>query len=154
MRIPRVTAMQVSVLPPPRVWERLEAYTLRGVLHVPRTAEPCWLWTGPVNGAGYGELAWHQDVAGQRVYVHAHAHWLAYARARLGGRTPAIPGAIISHRCDVRLCVNPRHLYLGNRHSNARDVVVRGRSAYDGVARAVRNTFRAAVARAAERGRL
>ena len=37
------------------------------------------------------------------------------------------PGQWVLHRCDVRYCVNPAHLYLGSITENARDATVRGR---------------------------
>ena len=36
-------------------------------------------------------------------------------------------GALVCHHCDNKACVNPDHLYVGDRHTNARDSVARGR---------------------------
>ena len=36
-------------------------------------------------------------------------------------------GALICHRCDNRLCVNPEHLYAGNYSDNMRDAYAKGR---------------------------
>ena len=66
----------------------------------------CWLWTGPVNRDGYG-------------YHSGLAHRLAY-RLEHG---PIPSGLMVCHRCNVRLCVNPAHLYAGTALDNARDTV-------------------------------
>lgn len=77
----------------------------------------CWLWTGCVTDDGHGRF-W---VNGAQPPAH-RASWRLHAGA--------IPdGAQVLHKCDVACCVNPNHLYLGTDADNARDRVMRGRSA-------------------------
>lgn len=79
--------------------------------------EGCWLWTGPIGSAGYGRFTDYWQKYG--------AHRLSYTFAN--GPIPA--GLHVCHRCDVRLCVNPRHLWLGSAHDNMQDAVAKGRHA-------------------------
>lgn len=88
-------------------------------IHDPSLA-PCWLWTGGLYRQGYGRFF----VAGKRRDAsQAKAHRVSYEIAH--GKIP--DGLGVLHRCDVRRCVNPAHLYLGTDADNARDRRERGR---------------------------
>jgi hypothetical protein len=84
-----------------------------------RKGPGCWLWTRGTYGRGYGEL---QDHSGAIIGAHRFA-W----RLQHGSLPP--PPLYVLHRCDVKLCVRPSHLYAGTPAENVRDAVSRGRQA-------------------------
>ena len=78
----------------------------------------CWLWTGYRKNNGYGAIR-----VGKRLLL---AHRVSYELFR--GQIPS--GLLVCHVCDVRLCVNPAHLFLGTPGDNIRDAVRKGKFIY------------------------
>ena len=89
-----------------------------------KSDEECWLWIGSKDTRGYG----HFKISG-KLY---RAHRLAYAYSR--GFDIPVKG-LICHTCDVRLCCNPNHLYLGDHSSNICDAVTRQRGGFKPILR-------------------
>jgi hypothetical protein len=81
----------------------------------------CWLWSGAITGGGYGAL----DIGG-RNGKSIPAHRISWELFK--GKIP--DGMFICHRCDVRSCVNPLHLFLGTQLDNVIDCVSKGRHAF------------------------
>ena len=78
--------------------------------------EECWPWTAATNHRGYGQTTL------DGVAMNAHrAAWIL-----MNG--PIAPGLMACHRCDVRLCVNPTHLFLGSARVNTADMFAKGRN--------------------------
>ena len=87
----------------------------------------CWIWTGAKNG-GYGVLGRGKKKEG---LVRAHrAAWELF-------RGPIPTGCWVLHRCDVRACCNPDHLFLGDAEANSKDMAKKGRGNYSGLEKAV-----------------
>ncbi len=74
----------------------------------------CWYWTGVQSKYGYGRFS------GPSGFSHAHrVSW----ELSVG---PIPEGLVVCHRCNVKLCVNPSHLYLGTQKENVRDAIKDG----------------------------
>jgi hypothetical protein len=78
--------------------------------------DTCWLWTGATNGTGYGRFSRDRQ---SLVSVHRFSYELQV------GPVPA--GMCVLHRCDVRNCVRPDHLFLGTVADNNQDMIAKGR---------------------------
>jgi hypothetical protein len=78
-------------------------------------ADGCWLWVGAKNNKGYGQFR----VQGKSTLAH-RTSWILK-----NGEIP--PHLNVLHKCDVRNCVNPDHLFLGTLKDNMRDCSNKGR---------------------------
>ena len=71
----------------------------------------CWIWLG--QSGAYGNLTFRR-----RSYsAHRLAHELWNG---------PVDGWVVRHTCDVKLCVNPKHLIIGTVQDNVRDAIERG----------------------------
>src|SRR5437588_12560474 len=78
--------------------------------------DACWLWTGHVQQwTGYGAIS----LKGREFRVHRVAYFLEHGRID--------DKLMVLHTCDVRVCVNPAHLYQGTAKENSADMSRRGR---------------------------
>lgn len=80
---------------------------------LPEPNSGCWLWTASTFG-GYGQFG-----MGHGHVVGAHrAAWLLL-------RGPIPDDLFVLHKCDVKVCVNPDHLFLGTNKDNLDDFVAK-----------------------------
>ena len=94
-----------------RVLERVEMIPESG----------CWIFMGALS-EGYGMVS----MTGPRGSIPERAHRLSY----LHFKGPIPSGLFVCHRCDIRCCCNPNHLFLGTQHANNTDMANKDRTQY------------------------
>jgi hypothetical protein len=81
-------------------------------------SDGCWIWKGSRKGPKrlqYGSFSFRDDNS-----VAHRFSWFIYK-----GDIPH--SLLVLHKCDVPLCVNPNHLFLGTHLDNERDKIAKGR---------------------------
>lgn len=76
----------------------------------------CWEWTKAKNSHGYGTITY----GGKTWLVHRWAYQLAFGED--------VGSLQVLHRCDNPSCINPSHLWKGDRFDNMADCFAKGRS--------------------------
>jgi HNH endonuclease len=91
-----------SKLPNEAFWEKV------------KKGSGCWLWQASFRRDGYGQF-W---ISGRNNAAHRVSWFLT---------NEEWPKVCVLHRCDVKACVNPEHLFLGTKKDNTRDMDAKGR---------------------------
>lgn len=78
-------------------------------------ATGCRLWMGSVHCSGYGQISFRHKRRNVTFLTHRFA-WLIQH-----GHLPE--GLYVLHHCDVYLCANHEHLFLGTQQDNMSDLV-------------------------------
>lgn len=86
--------------------------------YLPDPNTGCWLWTGKIKE--WGDTRGYFRTGGKDRFAHRVSYEI------FCGEIPK--GMNVCHKCDVTICVNPDHLFLGTQGDNMRDCSHKGRS--------------------------
>ena len=84
------------------------------------TETGCWIWMGATSN-GYGVASDN----GKTQPAHRYS-WELH-------NGPIPEGMQVCHKCDVKPCVNPDHLFIGTQKDNMHDAMRKGRVDYKGM---------------------
>ena len=85
-------------------------------------SDSCWEWGASLDHHGYGQISQISSTTNKKTMRKSHrvSYELYYS-------VVLSPNECVLHTCDNPKCVNPAHLYIGDRNDNHRDMVQRGR---------------------------
>lgn len=82
----------------------------------------CWIFGGALQNQGYGNIGMTRK--------NCSKNWLAHRFMWTALNGPIPMGLCVLHRCDMKPCINPAHLFLGTLSDNSRDMVRKNRHGF------------------------
>lgn len=83
---------------------------------IPEPNSGCWLWAASCFADGYGAVRFQ----GKTSRAHRASYMISCGEIE--------QGAVVLHKCDNPICVNPDHLRIGTHADNVADRVAKGRT--------------------------
>jgi len=83
----------------------------------------CWIWQLRKNESGYGVMDRH----GRTWRAHRISYFMFNKDAPLSALINTERNTLVLHKCDMRECINPAHLFLGTDKINVNDAQRKGR---------------------------
>ncbi len=77
----------------------------------------CWIWQKTKDISGYGEVMDYDTHKCKKVHRFTYELFI--------GTIPE--GKFVLHKCDIRACCNPDHLWIGNQSDNIKDATQKNR---------------------------
>lgn len=84
-------------------------------MSMPITESGCWIWMGSVSSNGYGNY----KIKNKQIKPHRLSYELFIDEIDKGLQ--------VCHKCDIKVCVNPNHLFIGTQKDNIQDAVKKKR---------------------------
>jgi hypothetical protein len=95
------------------IQERIQKYSM------PEPNTGCVLWVGACGSSGYPQLTVVMDSSKPKsIRIHKYVCEQAHGPSN---------GLNALHKCDVKCCINPDHLYFGTQKQNIQDAYSRNR---------------------------
>lgn len=94
--------------------DRFFRYIVFGATH-----DDCWSWTAAKNPQGYGKIG--TGGKGSKIEGAHRVSWMLHNNQDI----PA--GLFVLHSCDNPECTNPKHLRIGTKSDNMKDMYERAR---------------------------
>ncbi len=84
----------------------------------------CWFWLGSTRKSSRTgqSMVYGTSYHGKKLLPAHRVSW------EIVNNREVPVGFFVLHKCDVTLCVNPSHLFIGTHEDNMRDMVLKGRN--------------------------
>ena len=90
----------------------------------------CWIWMAGHSSDGYGKFSLKDHTGIHTLRAHVYSWKYHYGELPEFTTNHSTLRTCVLHKCDVKLCVNPEHLFVGSSEMNMQDMVKKNRSSH------------------------